>query len=321
MSLSLDVSKSASLSRINGILSSKLKASAFLGYLLVLAASVLAGMADVLPKPILGEDSSLFVNPILFVFMIYLANGLFFSCIAKKKTGTIKSKTIFFLALIGIAEAAGTIAYYLGLKETNAINASILGNGETIFAIIIAMIIFRERLQRIEVLPLVLIIFGAILFPTAADLFTNGFELSKFVFGDALILISGAFYATDVIISRFVCQRVDSKRIMQISSITAALFSLLVLVLLEIPIEFDINHLPVMFTTGIFGMGLSSMFFIIGLKLIGAVRSILIYSTTTIFGIVFAVLYLGEMLNMANVICVMAVIAGIYLLRKKLGRD
>ena len=147
-----------------------------LGYALAVVASILAGMADVMPKPLFGDNSasdSIFINPILFVFLIYIINGIFFTGISHKSGAPItklKRKNVLLIMLIGVAEAAGTIAYYNGLKETTAINASILGNGETFFAILIAMMIFREKLQRKELFPFVLIIIGTALIPTLSDL-------------------------------------------------------------------------------------------------------------------------------------------------------
>lgn len=297
-----------------------------LGYTMAVVASLLAGMADVIPKPLLGDNTtpdSTFINPILFVFLIYIINSIFFTGISKKSNTPItklKRKTILLIMLIGIAEAAGTIAYYTGLKETTAINASILGNGETIFAILIALIIFREKLQRKELFPFILIIVGAALIPTLSDL-DDTMMLSALVFGDVLVLVSGIFYAFDVIISKFVCHKVDSKRIMQIASISAAFFTIVTLIILQIPVEIDFSQLPTVAITGIFGMGLSSVFFIIALKIIGAVRAVLIYSTTAVFGLVFATFYLGETITLTNLASVIVVLVGLYLLRTKLGQD
>ena len=142
---------------------------------------------------------------------------------------------------------------------------------------------------------------------------------SNLIMGNMLVLLSGIFYALDVTISKFVCQKVDSKRIMQVASISAAVFTLIVIVTLEIPFEIDFLQLPIIIITGIFGMGLSSIFFIIALKIIGAVRAVLIYSTTTIFGIVFAALYLYESVTLTSIASVFIVIVGIYLLRTKLS--
>ena len=62
-------------------------------------------------------------------------------------------------------------------------------------------------------------------------------------------------------------------------------------------------------------------FILIALKYIGAVRTILVFSTTTVFGVMFSSLLLGETITMANVGAVGIVIVGTYLLRKRLASD
>jgi drug/metabolite transporter (DMT)-like permease len=57
------------------------------------------------------------------------------------------------------------------------------------------------------------------------------------------------------------------------------------------------------------------------LRYIGAVRTILVFSTTTVFGVMFSNLLLGEIISMANVGAVGIVIIGTYLLRNRLARD
>ena len=318
----------------------------FLGHSLALIASLLAGVADVIPKSILVDtvNDNLAVSsfyPIIFVLMLYLINALFFTCISKIKTTddsnsyTTKPsrRTILLLTLIGIAEAAGTITYYIGLKGTSAINATILGNGETIFAIFLAMIFFRERLEKVELFPFALIMIGAILLPTMYDIIENNMNFSHFVYGDLLILISGIFYAVDITISKFVSSKIDSKKFMQIVSISASLLSLIILALFSIYLEFESyhttsilleirwQHLPTIIFTGIFGMGLSSLFFVIALKLIGITRVVLLTSTTTVFGIILSSLYLSEEVIPLNFICVGMVTVGMYCLRRKLGKS
>jgi len=57
------------------------------------------------------------------------------------------------------------------------------------------------------------------------------------------------------------------------------------------------------------------------LRYIGAVRTILIFSTTSVFGALFAHVLLGEIITLANVGAIGLVIVGTYFLRKKLSKD
>jgi drug/metabolite transporter (DMT)-like permease len=62
-------------------------------------------------------------------------------------------------------------------------------------------------------------------------------------------------------------------------------------------------------------------FILIALRYIGAVRTILVFSTTTVFGVMFANLLLGEIISMANIGAIGVVLVGTYLLRKKLAKE
>ncbi len=83
----------------------------------------------------------------------------------------------------------------------------------------------------------------------------------------------------------------------------------------------DPDHLPTILITGVVGIGMPIFFILIALRYIGAVRTILVFSTTTVFGVMFSNLLLGEIISMANVGSMGIVIVGTYLLRNRLARD
>ena len=68
-------------------------------------------------------------------------------------------------------------------------------NSETVFAILLGIKIFREKLSKQEILPFFLIVAGSILIPVGADIQNNEWELSDFMMGDLLIVMSGFFIA------------------------------------------------------------------------------------------------------------------------------
>ena len=88
---------------------------------------------------------------------------------------------------------------------------------------------------------------------------------------------------------------------------------------LQIPINLRLEDLPVLLVTGIFGIGLSVLFIVMAIKHIGAVRTILIFSTTTLFGIFFSYVILGEEIVIPHFVAFAMVFIGIYLIRKKVA--
>ena len=303
--------------------SAKSISSTKLGFCLIILSAAFAALLHVLGKPLLGssELEGYVINPVALAATIFIINGLFFTSISKdsesiKKIG---SRNLILMTLIGITEVSAVMAMFFGLKESTAINASIFSNGEIIFSLIIAISIFRERLQRKELTPFVMIIFGMLVLPVSYDLYLNGLSLSGLVFGDLLIILAGVLYAVDINICKYVSDRFSSKRITQISSFAAGGFALAVLIAFQIPYDIDIMQMPSIAIIAILGTGVSTLFFLIALRLIGAMRTILIYSTTSVFGVIFSAIILSEQVTMVNVISIVTVIVGLYILRNKLG--
>ncbi len=269
-----------------------------------------------------GDTAS--ADPLMLVFVIYVANSLLFSPIRRKKNTNqpkIRKKTLVLLILLGLAEASGTLSYTVGLEETSATNASILVNSETVFAILLGIMIFRERLQRMEVFPFLLIVFGSILIPMGNDLYENNFELSELMVGDFLIVMSGFFYCLDTFIAKKLDDSVRSKQIVHVMSCTGAVLSLAMMVLFEVPFFATLEQLSIISVVGVLGIGVTMLFFVMALRMIGAVRTVLIYSTTTVFSIAYSAVILSESITVMNAVSALTVLAGLVILRDKIGSD
>src|SRR6478736_1109351 len=200
------------------------------GYILAITAAILTGMVHSLPKQLFSfsQSSPTELNPLMFVAIVYLVNGVFFTPIKKEAIPLSKfgrRNTLFILG-IALAEVSGLVAYFFGLKQSTAINGSILTNSEIIFAVFIAVIIFKERLHKKEIIPFSAIIAGIIALPIGYEFFQSHLSLTDLLLGNLLILLSGAFCAIDVILCRYVTDKVDAKRITQIVSFAGAAFVL-----------------------------------------------------------------------------------------------
>lgn len=298
--------------------------SSRLGYVFVIISAALAGLIHSVSKPILEYSSTntVEINPLTFAAIIFIINGMFFTPIKKnEKNSKMGKRNYFLLILIGIAEVSAISTYFFGLKESTAVNASILTNGEIVFSILIALVVFKERLGKREIPYFSMIIVGASLIPIGYDLYQHEMNLTSLVFGDLLILLSGLFYAIDINMCKHVSNKIDAKKITQISSFAGGGFALLVILAFQIPFNVSPSHIPNIAVVGIFGTGLATYFFIMALKLIGAVRTILLYSSTSIFGMIFAAILLHEIISLQNVFSIALVLGGMYLLRNRLGND
>ena len=302
------------------------KTTAKVGFLFAIMAAAFSALPNVIPKQLMESNThSISPDPLMLVFVIYVANSLVFSPFRRSKKNSSKSKinkkTFVLLILLGLAEASGTLSYTVGLEETSATNASILVNSETVFAILLGIMIFRERLQRLEIFPFLLIVFGSILIPMGSDLYNNDFEVSELMIGDLLIVASGFFYCLDTFIAKKLDDSVKTKQIVHVMSCTGAILSLGLMILFQVPFSIDLEELSIMSVVGVLGIGITMMFFVMALRLIGAVRTVLIYSSTTVFSIVYSIVVLYEPLTLVNVISVSSVLIGLIVLRNKIGSD
>ena len=291
----------------------------------MIISAAFTGLTNAFAKPLIDIEGfqTMEISPIALVAMIYLINALFFTPFTKNSVPvrTIGRRNMFFLVLIGIAEVSALMTYFFGLKETTAINSAILSEGEMIFSLLIAVTILRERLRRNELTPFAMIILGMVLIPVGIDLYENGFTLSNIVFGDCLILISGLFYALDINLCKYVAKRLDARRITQISSLVSGIFAVGLMVMFNIPFNVDWSQVPSIVLLSIIGTGLAAFLFIIALRLIGAIRTLLIYSTSAAFAVIFSSIFLGEAITIANVVSITLVMGGIFLLRNRLAED
>src|SRR5574340_637640 len=309
-----------SLSYLNSI---KIKlASTRSGYLLAITAAILTGMVHSLPKQLFSfSQTTTGLNPLMFVAIVYLVNGIFFTPIKKYATPIFKlgRRNLLFILGIALAEVSGLVAYFFGLKQSTAVNGSILTNGEIIFAVLISLTIFKDRLLKKEVFPFAAIITGIIVIPIGYDLFQSHLSITDIIQGNLLILLSGVFCATDIILCRYVTGIIDPKRITQLTSFAGAIFVMTAMVGFHVPFQMDLRQLPSVIFLGLFGTGFATFLFLAALKIIGTTRTVLLYSTNFIFGIIFATAFLGESLTIVNILSILLASIGIYLLRNKLG--
>ena len=195
------------------------------GYYLIVLAAALSALIHVISKPMLETSENMAeVNPIVLAFLIYFIAGIFFTPVAKKTHPISKfgKKDWIFMGLIGTAEVSALITYFYGLASSSAVNASIFSNSEIIFALVIAMLVFKERLHIKESIPFTMIIVGMMIIPVGNDLFQNDFSLGHMVTGDLLIILSGMLYAIDITLCKYIGDRFDTKRVTQVLSFISA---------------------------------------------------------------------------------------------------
>ena len=281
------------------------------GFLCAAISAILFGSISTIAKPTLSS-----VNPIFLASLVYVISAIALSPIAHKSKGTTGDKRSYFYIFL-IAIFGGVIApilYFSGLEQTTASDTAVLTDAELLFTVILALVFFKEKLNRVGYLSVVLVITGVVIVTTNLQ-FTSLFETSL---GNLLILFSTIFWALDNNISRIITQKISNfARIAQIKSAIGGSIVLALVFLFGIPIEIDDSLWPNIILLGVGGFGASTYFFLKALQRIGAIKTLMIFSTSAPVGLVFAAVFLGETISLYQIIAISVILVGIFLIYSK----
>ena len=282
-----------------------------IGYISAVLAAVLFGSISTIAKPAL-----LNVNALLLSSTVYLLAGLTATPLKKKaRISEIKRKEWLLILAMSISGAViAPLLYFTGLTQSKASDTSVLSNAEIVFTVLLAILLFREKLKPIGYLAIALVLVGVIII-------TTNLEFSTFIFdikseGNFLILTAMAFWGLDNNVSKIASQRIDAARLVQLKSAIGGSCLLVIVLLVRVPINITVSEVPNIILLGVAGFGGSLYFFMNSLKRIGTVRTILIYSTSAIFGLFFASLFLHESIGVYQIIAIIMMLSGIFLIER-----
>ncbi len=282
------------------------------GYLAVFVSALLVGSISTISKPILAN-----INPIFLASFVYLLAALAATPLVKKSSlkSISKKDWLLILAISGFGSIIAPAIFFMGLEKTTASNTTILSNAETIFTVLFALIFFKEKLKPMGYLAVGLVFAGLIIVTTNLEFsnFLSDFKKE----GDSLILLAAICWALDNNLSRIVAHRVDISRLVQLKSSIGGGTLLFLALLLGIHINVVPLQIPNILILGIFGFGFSLFFFLHSLKRIGTVRTMLIFSTSSIFGLIFAVIFLHETIGVYQILAIVTMLLGIYLIARE----
>lgn len=284
----------------------------YLGYLFAILAAVMFGFVSTLAKPLVSN-----VNPLLLASIIYLIAAITLTPLAQKQSFPHTKKNYLLILVISILGAViAPSLYFTGLTHTSASDTALLANGEIFFSVLLAIVFFKEKLKPLGYIATGLVLVGLIIVTTNLD-FTD-FTLQSIHYGDALVIMAMLFWAVDNNLSRLVAQKINVAKIAQIKSAIGGIMLLgIVVFVFDIQINIQESQVLPILLLGTLGFAVSLYFFLQSLKIIHTVRTVMIFSTSSIVGLGAAALFLQEPIGFYQIISVIIMIFGIYLLNRK----
>ena len=283
-----------------------------IGYLAVLFAAVLFGSVFSLAKVPLAT-----IDPLALTAVVYTISGLSLIPFAKGSFAFERSDDYFYVLIVTIF--GGVLAPVLlmyGLQQTAASTAAILTNGEIVFTIALSSIFFGEKPHgRVGLFAVILIVSGLFI-ATTEDL--KALEsIVQLNTGNIMILAAMFMWAIDNNVSRRLTSRASPAKIAMVKSLAGGLVLIAIALALGkgsiiVGIKYDMWILIV--GMSIAGFGGALLLFLEGIKRIGTVRTMSMFSLTPVFGIVIAALALGESITVFQGIATGLIILGIILI-------
>ena len=288
--------------------------------------SILFGISSALNKIALAD-----VDPLIVAGMIYFIGGILLFGIHLSplhrvllslfETPTETESKIMrkdFLILAFVILSGAVIAPYLllqGLNQTTAINAALILNIESLFTVLIAFTFLKERGKRKDYLGILLLLVGVLFLTTNAEFYK--LSLTKEILGNLLIVGACLFWGIDNNLSKFLSTKRDIVMVTGLKCFIGGLVLLASSHILGIRFNVPIASLPYLLSVGAFSIAFSVLFFLFALREIGSMRTGVIFSTSSLFGAMFALVVLREPFSPIQLLAGLVMLSGVYIIYRR----
>lgn len=277
------------------------------GYLFAILSSIMFGSVPIIAKPLVSQ-----INPIVLSSVVYLCAFFVFIPIAYKSKTSFKKNDYIILAIIGVGSAfLSPILYFVGLEQSKASDTSLLSNAEIVFTVILAILFFKERLRPVGYFAMVLVMLGVFVISTNLD-----FSHLEFNYGHLLILGATGLWALDNNLSRIISERINSARLVQIKYGIGGVLMVATMFSLQIPFKMSSELFFQTILLSLAGFGGALYFFLLSLKRLGTLRTIVIFSLSSVFGLIFSAILLGEKISIIQIFAIGMMLFGVYLISR-----
>ncbi len=228
----------------------------------------------------------------------FIALPVLFAVMKMKKADKVKWKLLIPYIISGALLGFGWLALFYGFQHTSISSAVIIYNMCPVYVMIIAPLVLKETISRIQIAVIVISFLG--LFLIVGHNLSEGYGYM----GMALSAVSGVFYAIIVLINRSIKVRVDNQTATFVQILTAMIV-LLPFVLIDGNI-FTVVRLDAMAITytvllGVLHTGVAYTLFFSVYTHMKSVEIVSYSYLEPLFGIIFSVIFLGETLTFSQI--------------------
>jgi len=280
----------------------------FPGVPLALGAAILFGASTPFSKLLLGA-----VNPWLLAGILYLGAGVGLAIFLLIRAATsesvaespLKLQDLPWLAAVVTAGGiAGPVLLMFGLSATDASSASLLLNLEGVATMAIAWLVFRENVDRRLLLGAAAILAGAVILSWSSENLT-------FNWGSFLIAGACLAWGIDNNLTRNLSAS-DPVQIAKVKGLVAGGVNTGLAIYLGAPTVSPVIALSGV-VIGFFGIGISLVFFMLGLRHLGTARTGAYFSLAPFAGATLSILMLGDAITLGLVIAGILMAIGLWL--------
>ncbi|SMB81671.1 Threonine/homoserine efflux transporter RhtA [Desulfonispora thiosulfatigenes DSM 11270] len=285
------------------------KSNVFYGYLMVIAAffwsgAFIAGKFSVQEFPVFSLTFYRFLFASMIIFLILIKTE------QNWKIGREDLKTFLILAIIGMI--GYHIFFFLALKYTSPVNASLIGAINPIITTILSFIFLKEVIKIKNVVAIVLSFSGVAL------IITNGkwqvLKSLSFNIGDLLMIIGVICWASYAILSKKALIKYSPLKVTSYAFLFCAIL-LIPMVILEKPWVYipdtSLNGWLSIFYMSFFASVIGYLIHQIAIKNIGPSRSSLYINLVPLFSMILAYFFLHESISIIKLIASLLIIIGV----------
>ena len=286
------------------------------GYLSVLLASAMFGSVFTVAKVPLSS-----IDPLVLAALTYTISGLSLIPFVRGSFRFQSRRDYTYLACVTILGGiAGPLLLLFGLQNASASDGSILSNGEVVFTIALSALFFGEKPKGAHALAGVAMV-AVGLFITTTDLKISQTALMPKA-GNLMILAAMLMWALDNNISRkfTLSPGASPAKIAMTKSLLGGLTILAAAFAMHHSSDFakiSPTLWSIVIAMSITGFGGALLLFLEGIKRIGTVKTMSVFSLTAVFGIATAAIAGGEPITMVQVLATGVIIAGIVLVGRR----